>query len=177
MVDLPARAGLSVLERASSWWVAQSRPQYEERLARDIRIAGALAFVPREEFVKSYDDREGHSHTMRGNRPLFPSYIFYAGDRDVAFESDVLLKVLKTTPQDCRDIENLYLACEAGQVRRASVKGMAVGVAVKVVAGPFRGREGFVERFGDTRVVLRVGTLGGAEFTTQLRYIEPIWGD
>jgi len=176
MLDFPARS-IRTSDFPAMWWVAMSRPQYEERLAEEIRIAGAEAFLPREEVVRTHEDRHGHIHRTRSTRPIFPAYVFYSGDRSAAFESAATLKVLNTTAQDCLDIENLKLAYAAGPVRRARVRGIEVGIAVKVVSGAFMGTEGIVERFGDTRVYLRVGTMGGAEIDTDLCNIEPFWGD
>jgi transcription antitermination factor NusG len=167
------------------WWVAQSRPQYEQRLVEDIaaylkkRELDGLAFAPREEFIRSREDADGHFHHDRRTRLIFPGYVMYHGDRDAAFESPALLKVLNTSQADCRDIDNLLLAYEAGPVRRATsdLMGIRAGLTVKVVSGPFMGTVGQVERFGDTRIVLLVGTLGGAEITTELKHIEPFIGD
>lgn len=154
------------------WWVGVSLPRFEERLAEDIRKAGADVFLPREQ-VTRYRKGKGRDTYAR---PIFPSYLFYRGDRDAAFESQVLLTVLNTTPKDCRDIDNLLLAHNAGPVRRSLFDGLGKGMKVKVVSGPARGVEGEVERFGDTRIYLGTN-LGVAEIDVLQNQIEPFWGD
>ncbi len=163
--------------QVGEWWIAVARPQYEERLSHEIETLGAFAFVPLEMVVKTYTDKRGCLQTKRWNRPIFGNYLFYRGDRDVAFESELTIGVLRTSPRDCEEIENIMRAYAAGPVRRANITGLELGTKVKIVSGSFMGCEGEILKFGDTKVFLKVATLGHAEIETDQANIEPFYGD
>lgn len=162
------------------WWVAQTRPQDEQRVAdavngwlRKHEVEGK-AVSPREVVQKTYAGRP-----KEWTRPIFPQYVFYSGDRDVIFEARQIIRVLDTHENDWKRIANFVAASEAGPVRRSpldALKWLKNGIEVKVTSGPMQGIEGKVERFGDTTVYL-ILKLGVAEIDVQKNQIEPLWGD
>lgn len=133
-----------------------------------------MAFVPREEVFCERSNRPDRVHYTR---PIFATYVFFLGERDAAFKHASPSNVLNTTPDDCRDIDNLLKAYNAGPVRRSLFKGIDIGLKVKVVSGPARGVEGKVEKFGDTKIYLGVGRFGVAEIDVSQNQIEPLIGD
>lgn len=162
----------------SQWWIVMARPQYEERLAESLNAAGAHAVAPREIVRRTYEDRRGCRQTKEWTRPIFGQYVFFEGDRDLAFDFDATIRVLQTTPQDCRKIDNIVLAYASGPLRRATgIFTPRVGLRVKIVSGSYMGVEGEITRFGDTRVFLQLDNKGIAEFYTDRENIEPLWGD
>lgn len=168
---------------AEVWWIAQVLSQAEERIVEAVNAAGGNAVSPRESVLKWYEDRKTGRFVKRvWTRPVFPSYVFYAGDRDRIFgtprnPTQGVLRVIETRDHDWEQIGKLVLAYNAGPIRRVDSMKLTPGLFVKVVAGPYRGVEGYVERFGDSRVFLKVSHAGMAEFSTDRSNIEPFFGD
>jgi transcription antitermination factor NusG len=180
----PSKAGCVPTGSLVQWWIAQTQPQAEERVVEVINAAGGYATSPREEVVKEYEDKKTKTFKKKfWTRPIFPSYVFYSGDRDLIYgdakrrQPIPIIRVFNTTPTEWQEIRMFILAYDAGPIRRANPPELKPGVHVKVISGKFIGVEGWIERFGDTKVLLKVANCGYSELAVDLGSIEPFYGD
>jgi transcriptional antiterminator RfaH len=112
------------------------------------------------------------AHKYRGKtvvfqKPLFPGYVFLkilAGQRGKIFQSDYSANVLEVADQEVfvRQLEDVLRALETDcEIRLAPTIGE--GMRVKIINGPLRGIEGWVEsRYGMNTVLLRLDFIGQA---------------
>jgi hypothetical protein len=70
----------SVADLTGTWWVAQTRPQYEKRLARDLAAQGVDYFLPMVDLVKLYGQ-----HKRKVTVPVLPYYVFVNGDEEARY--------------------------------------------------------------------------------------------
>jgi transcriptional antiterminator RfaH len=93
--------------------------------------------------------------------PLFPSYIFIAGDessRTIALKTNKISRCqsVSDTQQLVADLSRVHAAIEAGIPLTPEAK-LVAGDRVRVRSGPFAGIEGYVlRREGKTRLLLAV---------------------
>jgi hypothetical protein len=142
------------------WWVAHTKARFEKQFAWDLQRRAIPCFLPMVEHTIFSGGRK-----RRGMMPLFPSYVFFAGDdsaRLAALVTDRLCQVIEVADQQS-------LKQELGALHRAIASGMRidpypfaiVGSRCRVRGGPLRGVEGtIVRRAGVDRLVLEVRLLG-----------------
>jgi hypothetical protein len=133
---LPNR--MSVLDIPGEWYVAHCRSRLEKCFAHDLCRLGIdyyLPLVPRTSFSGGRKRKLLH--------PLFPSYVFFAGDeasRIAALRTDRLANVLPVREQD-------YLLDELSAVERALSSDLAIdlyrhvsiGQRCRIRSGPLEG--------------------------------------
>jgi transcription antitermination factor NusG len=146
---------------AAAWSCLRTKPRSEKRFAEWLTGREAAHFLPTlERMTKS------HRRVRRTLVPLFPGYLFVAGD---ASKSDFkgapwLVDVVPATPDQRRrlhgELWRLYRALESGSPLEL-VNELELGEMVEVVAGAMKGVIGRFQRWGKQgRLVLWVEILG-----------------
>lgn len=165
----------SVRELDGPWWVAHTRSRHEKALAADLLARNVPYFLPMVQRTVVMRGRR-----LRGMMPLFPGYLFFAGDADARYEALTTSHVANVIPVvDCdRFVEEL------GQIEGALASPSGLdpfpylkqGVRCRIKAGPLAGIHGIVvRRAGVTRLVLQVEMLGQAVSTEiDPEFLEPL---
>ena len=155
-----------VAEMAGTWWVAQVRPQYERKLAREMAVAGVDYFLPSELVKYSRKDRPGRSEVRE--RLLFPWYLFVNGDESARYEaasSPHTVRVIPVPQQAklTKQLVDLDRALDAG-VQTSEYRELVIGTRCRVRYGPLEGTEGvlIMRPDGGRDFVLVVTMLGQA---------------
>jgi transcription antitermination factor NusG len=143
-----------------AWHVAHTKPRQEKLLAEALAGCGLACFLPLVRQVRFY----GHRRRVV-DLPLFPSYVFFHGDRggmSSAVRTGRVVQVLAVPDQAGLEHELTQIdRALAGQGVLDPYPYLAVGRRVVVRAGPFMGLEGIVdERRSPGRLVLNVTLLG-----------------
>lgn len=165
----------TVRELDGPWWVAHTRSRHEKALAMDLLALRVSYFLPMVERTLIIRQRK-----FRSMMPLFPGYVFFAGDataRYRALSTSHVANVITVSDQS-RLIEEL------AQVERAlsSPAGLdpfpylRQGTQCRIKAGPLAGVQGIVVRRGGvTRLVLQIEMLGQAVATEiEPELLEPL---
>lgn len=165
---------VSVADLSGTWWVAQTRPRYEQRLARELLAAGIDHYLPVQEVLSVHNGRR-HCAML----PAFPCYLFVCGDN----ESRYFAAKSHATSRMIDVVNQVRLIRELSGWQRvfatdpmAGVREMIrVGVNVEIVGGPFDGQSGKVERLGSHDVFLPLSILGRAVVTqVPLQFVRPV---
>lgn len=145
--------------------MAHTRSRHEKALAADLAANEVAYFLPMVERTLIVRKRR-----FRGMMPLFPGYVFFAGDgsaRYRALSTSHVANVIAVVDQE-------RLVEELAQIERAlsSPAGLdpfpylKEGLRCRIKAGPLAGVAGLiVRRGGITRLVLQIEMLGQAVAT------------
>lgn len=143
------------------WYALYTRSRYEKKVNDDLHGRGIESFLPLIEEVHLWSDRK-----KKVLEPLFRGYVFVRTDlRDrvpiLQTPGVVRFVGIGHIPSPIRDEEINWIRIlinAPDAVRREEY--IAAGETVRVIAGPFRGVEGFVLRVKDcTRVVVSISTI------------------
>ena len=144
------------------WFVAHTRPRREKKLVQYAEREGLSVTLPCYRSVHKYRGK-----TVVFEKPLFPGYVFFQllpASRQKVYQSDFVANLLDVPDQALfeRQLEVVRQALETDlEIRLAPEIGE--GKRVRIVSGPLRGVEGWVEqRYGMTTVLLRVDFLSQA---------------
>lgn len=151
----------SLAEQSAEWYALYTRHQHEQAVARHLAQRGFSVFLPLYSEVHRWSDRR-----RRVSLPLFPCYVFFAGDLERRLQ-------ILSTPGVCSLVAGggrvaAIPAAELDAIRRVLSASLSVqphpylhaGDCVRVGSGPLAGIEGVVSRCKDaTRIVLSVRTL------------------
>lgn len=141
------------------WEIAHLRSRQEKSVARLLLHDRKPFYLPQIERMASRAGRTSVSHL-----PLFPGYIFLRrvqGLRETLWRTKALVRIIEVADQE-------RLAEELEQIRRLQVTGavlaptpdLAVGDAVRITEGAFRGYVGILtEERGALRLVVSVSIL------------------
>jgi transcription antitermination factor NusG len=151
------------------WWCLHTRPRQEKAIARDLRKAGIVYYLPQV-------PRE--SRTPRGRKiqsvvPLFAGYMFLLGDRNdrvAALRGNRLVGVLEVADQEAiaRDLRQIHTILSSGEpVFEEPV--VPVGASVRIATGPLTGVVGKVVRRGKKDQFVAVVQFLGRGATVDLR--------
>lgn len=148
-----------------TWWVAMTRPNYEQRLVNDLRFVSIRPVLLREQVCRSETDAHGRRHRRTTSRPLFSGYVFLNGDcegRWQASRSLATLTILEVGDQRrlATDLRQIMLALEF--CPSLSVVRMEPGTQVRITQGPLIGLTGYVVDHRPGFVHLTVLTMGTA---------------
>lgn len=155
----------SVRDIEGQWWVAHTRSRHEKALAMDLLALKVSYFLPMMERTLILRQRR-----FRGMMPLFPGYVFFAGDptaRYRALTTSHVANVIAVADQQ-RLIHELH------QIEQALTSPTGLdpfpylrqGTRCRIKAGPLAGVQGIiVRRGGVTRLVLQIEMLGQAVST------------
>lgn len=155
----------SVREFDGQWWVAHTRSRHEKALAVDLLTHRVPYFLPMVERTSIVRGRR-----LRGMMPLFPGYLFFAGDagaRYQALTTSHVANVISVVDQDrfVEELSQIELAITS-PVGLDPFPYLKQGVKCRIKAGPLVGIQGVVMRRGGvTRLVLQIEMLGQAVAT------------
>lgn len=156
---LSPRVG-SVSEVPDSWWIAHTKSRFEKAFAWDLLQNNVNYFLPLARRVRISG---GRKRTIL--MPLFPSYVFFAGDeqaRYLALTTHRLCAVIPVTDQE--ELRNELAAIEKAVLQKAELDAYpfaVVGKRCRVTTGTFEGMEGVVVSRGvKSKFVLKVSILG-----------------
>ena len=155
----------SLGEIAGDWFVGHTKSRNEKRFAHDLVRRGIAYFLPMVEAVTFSGGRR-----RRGMTPLFPGYVFFAGDgeaRSAALATGRLCQVIPVAdrPGFVGEIAQVDAVLSVGG-DVAFFPHVAVGRRVRVVRGSYEGLHGTVVEHdrlagsGEVTVVLSVSVLG-----------------
>lgn len=142
------------------WWVFQSRPRAEKAFARALLKADTAYFLP--QYTQAW---RKNGRRFESRLPLFPGYVFVAGDeaaRHAAFGTNLVVREVPARDQDrlARELHWLSRLMGSGEGLRPE-EGLQTGTRVLVVEGAYAGVEGRVlDDGGDVRVCVEISLLG-----------------
>ncbi len=142
------------------WWVAHVKPRAEKALAWDLIARAVVHFLP----------MAGRTAVWGGPRrtvltPVFPSYLFFAGDVEARLTALATGRVVSVIPVPQQatlvgELQAIHLAVKS-RLTLDPYPFAVVGRRCRVARGPLRGIEGTVVRRDDAvRLVLQISTLG-----------------
>jgi transcription antitermination factor NusG len=144
------------------WFVAHTRPRREKKLVEYAEREGLSVTLPCYRSVHKYRGK-----TVVFEKPLFPGYVFFQlvpASRQKVYQSDFVANLLDVPDQALfeQQLRVIRQALETDlEIRLAPEIGE--GKRVRIMSGPLRGVEGWVEqRYGMTTVLLRVDFLSQA---------------
>jgi transcription antitermination factor NusG len=144
------------------WFVAHTRPRCEKKLVQFCLREQLDATLPCHRVVRKYLRK-----TAVFDKPLFPGYVFLRlaqDQRRTAYQSDYVANLLEVNDQALfvEQLGSVLRALETDlEIRLAPQIG--AGKRVRIVRGPLRDLEGWVEeRYGMTTVLLRLDFISQA---------------
>jgi transcriptional antiterminator RfaH len=154
---------LSPADWQQPWYVAYTRPRQEKSLARDLRERGVTYFCPMVMRVTSSGGRR-----RRNMYPLFPSYLFFAGDesaRQSCHRTERVVQIIQPLPAQQPKLQTelraLATALQAAPDKVELYRHLQPGAHIRIKAGPMRGVEGTVVDCGRScKLQLAVSLLG-----------------
>jgi len=162
-----ARTNIHIPERAAivkRWYALYTRSRFEKKIDRDMQERGIESFLPLVEEVHVWSDRK-----KKVFEPLFRGYVFVRTDlknKLSILQTDGVVQFvsIRNVPSPIPDEQMNWvriLAESPDAIRREEY--VAVGETVRVVAGPFKGVEGFVVKVKDSaRVVVSLHSIAQA---------------
>jgi transcriptional antiterminator RfaH len=144
------------------WVVAHTRPRCEKKVAAYAARAGLPCALPLYRSVKRYRGK-----TAEFLKPLFPGYVFLRADgaARLRLRQEQHVAALLEPPDQAEFAAQLadILAALETPLEIRLVPTITPGVRVRILHGPLRGLEGWVEhRTGMTEVHLRLDFIGQA---------------
>lgn len=129
------------------WFAVQTRHRHEKRVAERLRLGEVEAFLPLYRSIHQWKN----GVRAEVDLPLFPSYLFARiriGQRlQVLKEPGVLsLAASNAAPTPLADDEISHLRTVAQSFKTQPHPYLVVGQRVKIVAGPFAGIKGILQR-------------------------------
>lgn len=159
------------------WYALATRSRYEKKVASDLRANGFESFLPLIEEAHRWSDRK-----KKVLEPLFRGYVFIRTDlrsRVAILQTPGVVRFVgirhRPSPVPDMQINWIRILIQAPDaVRRESY--LEVGETVRIIAGPFRGVEGFVMKVKDsTRVVVSLSTIAqSVSVEVAPEFVEPI---
>lgn len=150
----------SLTDLTGCWWVGHTKGRFEKAFAWDLHRRGIGYFLPLIERVRVSGGKK-----RRVLMPLFPSYVFFCGQKSDRYEAMATNRLCQTI--DVVDRNGFVAELSAVEVALAGKVAMdpypqvAVGHRCRIVGGALSGVEGVVVRYSKrSRVVLEVGMLG-----------------
>ncbi len=140
----------------AQWVVVHCRPRCEKKVKAFAELRGIVCFLPLRTSTHRYGAR-----VRSFENPLFPGYLFCLVSRDNQRwlrQHDRVANVLEVEDQATliRQLHQIEAALDSGQALEV-LPFIEKGKWVRIVQGPCKGLEGFVQEVkGQTRVVLNV---------------------
>ena len=156
--------------------------------------AGAVAIIPRESVVETYDRPDGRSYRKQYDRAIFPGYVFLNADPELAFADDPrgshwwALRECPYTRGIVQIRNQSRFRWELGGLltwlgscdHRITVTKIEPGMMVRVVNGPFRNvvSAWLVDRIDGAKVYLPINFMGRmVETEVSIDDVEPAYLD
>lgn len=144
------------------WYVAHTRPRREKKLVEYAQREGLVVTLPCYSSAHKYRGK-----TATFEKPLFPGYVFFRllpAARPKIYQSDYVANLLDVPDQT--QFEEQLAAVQLALASKLEIQlapEIGKGKQVRIIAGPLRGIDGWVEeRFGMSTVLLRVDFLSQA---------------
>lgn len=145
------------------WCVAYTRPRQEKSLAHDLRERGITYFCP-----LVLRETSSGGRRRRNMYPLFPSYLFFAGDeaaRQSCYRTERVVQIIEPAPEGQpqlqAELRALAMALRAAPETIELYRHLQPGTHVRIKGGPLRGVEGTVVDNGRScKLQLAVSLLG-----------------
>lgn len=143
-------------ERIARWFAVSVRSRFEKKTEAELYKKGIDVFLPLIEEVHVWSDRK-----KKVKEPLFRGYVFVKTDlreKQSILQTDGVVRFVgvRHVPSPIPDEQINWiriLSNSPGAIHREEY--VRVGEVVRIIAGPFRGIEGFVTKIKDsTRVVV-----------------------
>ena len=144
------------------WFVLHVKPRTEKKVARYLHEYGYFCHLPLYVKVTKIQRRK-----VRRQLPVFPSYVFtrlLPEERVKMLQTNLIVKTI-LAQQPRRMIHQLRQIAHAsrGDTTMMPVEMCKVGDYVRVVSGPMRGTEGYIQRKGrESTLCMNVEILGVA---------------
>lgn len=161
------------------WYAVYVRSRFEKKVHQLFEERGITSFLPLVETWRQWSDRK-----KKVSMPLFRGYVFvrmsYKDDHCKVLGTDGVVKFvgIKNVPSVIRDrdIEWIKILIGESDVLRDVFREIPSGQDVKVIAGPFRGLEGVVQKEGrDSKLVVYFDSImQGVEVLINPEYLRPI---
>jgi transcription antitermination factor NusG len=141
------------------WWVAHTKPNQEKKLAKELKQYDVSHFLP---LVEKKTRKKTKNPRIR---PLFPGYVFFAGDHDarrIALETGRIANVISILDQAkmANELEQVYLALQSG-FTIDPCQHIIKGEKYRLTTGPGMGLEGKVIIVKKkSRIVIEVESIG-----------------
>ncbi len=145
-----------------TWYVVRTRSRQEKALAADLQARSIRHFLPLTYQVRYYGKRKA-----RALLPLFPGYLFLAGEREDCYTAERtgrVAQVIRVEDQESlrEEIEAIAQVLQLGGLLTPCAP-LERGTLVEVSSGPFKGIRGRVEEsVRENRLVLHVDMVGNA---------------
>lgn len=157
----PATAHVSDISKP--WSVAYCKPRQEKKLADDLRQRDIAYFLP-----MVFRQTSSGGRRRRNLYPLFPSYVFFAGDdreRIAALRTDRIVQVIDVDAAEQtrfrKEIAALETALQSFPESIELYPRLVPGARVRIAAGPMKDVEGVVLQSQNKRKLwLGVSVLG-----------------
>lgn len=172
---MPAPADCPVDLLAGPWWVVHTKSRCEKALAADLARSGIGCFLP----LTAQRRRHGR-RLVEVEWPLFPGYLFLAGDEEARYATLMTHRAAGVLPV----FDQEQLKAELRQIHRVILSRQPVdlypalrkGRRCRVTAGPLAQLEGVVlRRRNSCRIYVGVEVLGqSAELEIDPSLLEPI---
>lgn len=156
-------SGLSELDWERTWRVAYLKPRQEKSLAKDLIERGVTYFLP-----MVLRETSSGGRRRKNMYPLFPSYLFFAGDEDArlaCLRTDRTVQLLEPDGENQRrmreELRSLSLVMDNHPDDVELYNALQPGSHVRVKSGPMRDVEGTILKSGSsTKLQLAVTLLG-----------------
>ncbi len=147
----------------SAWTCVRTRPRWEKKFAEWLHGRGQGYYLP----VFHHETISGRKRRI-SQMPLFPGYVFVAGDFDKKdfVETGRVAYVLKPrgaagSAQLESELRGIWRGLTSG-LYVEPVRNLAAGEICRIIGGPLQGGEARFERMGrGGRLVLQVEMMGG----------------
>ncbi|MCF7838556.1 MAG: hypothetical protein K9N49_07980 [Candidatus Marinimicrobia bacterium] len=170
----PELEWLCLQPEPKAWVVAHARPRCEKKILGLCQREGITAYLPLRTTRRRYGKR-----VRIFQNPLFSGYLFAAVDRNqkqFLRQNDYLANLLETPEQAklVNQLRQIATVLAIGGVQE-TLPFIQKGKPVRVIAGPFKGLEGVVERIASqTRIIISVDLIGqGIACEVEPTYLAP----
>jgi transcriptional antiterminator RfaH len=147
----------STIEHDLNWWCLTTLPRAEKALARSLYAQKVPFYCPI--IYKRF--RSPNGRMRQSYVPLFPGYVFVAGDESNRITALQTNKISRCQPvvereQLIADLRAVHRAIELG-IPLTPESRISAGDHIRVRSGPFAGYEGYViRREGKSRLLLAI---------------------
>lgn len=150
----------------AEWFVCSTWAGYESRMAEYLIRHRAHFFLPMQKKRRLKEDGHGRKYWVESEKARFPRYIFLNGDeaREKAMTHSYRSVNEKCTIWPVPGRASVKLHDELVQISKAielnpyltTSTGVKVGRRVRVVRGPWMGREGIIEKIDERRFTVNL---------------------
>lgn len=158
------------------WWCLHAKPRQEKATARYLRDRQLAHYLP--QIVK--ESRTPAGRKIQSILPLFPSYLFFWGDRRQrleAFRGGRLVSILEVEDQQelHRDLQQVHRMLSSGEPVLPEPQ-FPVGSWVRVTTGKLAGLVGKVEKRGNRDHFIAIVRMLGKGVSIELEpwQVEPV---